>query len=452
MTTLIILFAVALLATFAGFFAPPRSVKIVTLLGMLTALVGLALTWGEHATAFGGLYVADAFSQAVTLVMVVGAILALLADCDYFERKGWPAFEYYALVAFAVFGGHVMASTAHLGVLIVGLEILSIPLYALAASRRDVAGYEASLKYFLLGAVAAAFFLYGIALYFGSTGSFVLGATGKGLVFNAAVLMLMAGLSFKTALTPFHWWTPDVYQGSSTPVTLFMATVVKAAAFAALARVLVAVGLTGPAFYAFAAIVLLTVFWGNLTAMVQGEAKRMLAYSSVAHAGYIAVALFGPNPAPAMGFYLLAYALSTGLAFAVLAELDDGAGVPLEKLAGLWGRSPLLALGWTTALLSLAGLPPLIGFWGKYLVFVEAAKNGQYLIVALALFAAVIAAYYYLKLLAVALFGKPVKAEPVKMSGSAPLGIALAAALVLLLGVLPGIAYGWFSAATVLIK
>lgn len=452
MTTLIILFAVALIATFAGFFAPPRSVKVVTLLGMVAALVGLALTWGDGATAFGGLYVADAFSQGVTLVMIVGAILALLADCDYFERKGWPAFEYYPLVAFAVLGGHVMASTPHLGVMIVGLEILSIPLYALAASRRDEAGFEASLKYFLLGAVAAAFFLYGIALYFGSTGGFLLGAEGSGLIFNAAVLMLLAGLSFKAALTPFHWWTPDVYQGSATPVTLFMATAVKAAAFAALTRVMVAVGLSGPWFYAFAAMVLLTVFWGNLTAMVQGEAKRMLAYSSVAHAGYIAVALFGPNPAPAMGFYLLAYALSTGLAFAVLAELDDGQGVKLESLAGLWGRSPLLGLGWTVALLSLAGLPPLIGFWGKYLVFVEAARGGQYLIVALALLAAVIAAYYYLKLLAAALFGKPVKVEPVKMSGSSPLGIALATALVVILGVLPGLAYGLFTAATALIK
>jgi len=281
MTTLIVLFAVALIATFAGFFAPPRSVKIVTLLGMVAALVSLALTWGDGATAFGGLYVADAFSQGVTLVMIVGAILALLADCDYFERKGWPAFEYYPLVAFSVLGGHVMASTPHLGVMIVGLEILSIPLYALAASRRDEAGYEASLKYFLLGAIAAAFFLYGI-VYFGSTGGFLLSAEGSGLIFNAAVLMLLAGLSFKAALTPFHWWTPDVYQGSATPVTLFMATAVKAAAFAALARVMVAVGLSGPWFYAFAAMVLLTVFWGNLTAMVQGEAKRMLAYSSVA--------------------------------------------------------------------------------------------------------------------------------------------------------------------------
>jgi len=452
MTTLIVLFAVALLATFAGFFMPPRSVKVVTLLGMVAGLISLALTWGDGATAFGGLYVADSFSQGVTLVMIVGAILALLADCDYFERKGWPAFEYYPLVAFSVLGGHVMASTPHLGVMIVGLEILSIPLYALAASRRDEAGYEASLKYFLLGAIAAAFFLYGIALYFGSTGSFMLGAEGSGLIFNAAVLMLLAGLAFKAALTPFHWWTPDVYQGSATPVTLFMATAVKAAAFAALTRVMVAVGLSGPWFYAFAAMVLLTVFWGNLTAMVQGEAKRMLAYSSVAHAGYIAVALFGPNPAPAMGFYLLAYALSTGLAFAVLAELDDGQGVKLDSLAGLWGRSPLLGLGWTVALLSLAGLPPLVGFWGKYLVFVEAARGGQYLIVALALFAAVIAAYYYLKLLAAALFGKPVKAEPVKMSGSSPLGIALATALVVVLGVLPGLAYGLFTAATALIK
>jgi len=451
-TTLWILFLTALVTTFSGFFAPPRTIKALTLVGMAATLVSLAFGWGETVVAYGGMYTFDAFAQGITLVMVVGAMIALLADCDYHKRLGWPAFEYYPLVAFAVLGGHVMASTPHLGVMIVGLEILSIPLYALAASRRSERGFEASLKYFLLGAVAAAFFLYGIALYFGATGGFVLGAQGSGLVWAAAVMMLMAGLAFKAALVPFHWWTPDVYQGSPSPVTLFMATAVKAAAFAAFARVVVSVGLGGPAFYALAALVLLTVFWGNLVAMVQGEAKRMLAYSSVAHAGYIAVALFGPNPAPALGYYLLAYALSTGLAFAVLAQLDEGEGVPLRSLAGLWGRSPLLGLGWTVALLSLAGLPPLVGFWGKYMVFLEAARGGQYLIVALALFAAAIAAYYYLRLLGAALFSKAEKAEPVALSGSAPVGIALATVLVVLLGVLPGLGYGLFTAASAIIR
>ena len=452
MTALLILFMTVLATTFAGFFAPARTTKALTLLGLVAAGVGLALDWGTTFQAFEGLYLLDPFAQGFTLVMIVGGVLALLADCDVHERRGWPPFEYYVLVAFAVLGGHVMAATLHLGVVIVGLEVLSIPLYALAASRRDELGYEASLKYFLLGAVAAAIFLYGLALYFGATGGFVLGVAGEGLIYSAAVMMLLAGLAFKTALVPFHWWTPDVYQGSPTPVTLFMATAVKAAAFAAFARVLASVGLGGPVFYALAALVLLTVFWGNLAAMVQGEAKRMLAYSSVAHAGYIAVALFGPNPGPAMGYYLLAYALSTGLAFAVLTQLDEGRGVRLGELAGLWSRSPLLGLGWTVALLSLAGLPPLVGFWGKYLVFLEAARGGQYLLVALALFAAVIAAYYYLKLLAAALFARAEKAAKVTLSGSTPVGIALATLLVVLLGVLPGLGYGLFTAAAALPK
>jgi len=451
-TTLWILFLTALAATFVGFFAPARTAKVFALLGLVAALVSLALRWGEPYSTYGGLYVLDPFAQGFTLVMIVGGLLALLADCDYFQQRGWPPFEYYALVAFAVLGGHVMASTAHLGVIVVGLELLSIPLYALAASRRDEASYEASLKYFLLGAVAAAVFLYGIALYFGATGGFVLGAAGAGTIYTAAVMLLLAGLAFKTALVPFHWWTPDVYQGSPSPVTLFMATAVKAAAFAAFARVLAAVGLEGPVFYALAALVLLTVFWGNLTAMVQGEAKRVLAYSSVAHAGYIAIALFGPDPAPAMGYYLLAYALSTGLAFAVLTQLDDGRGVRLGELGGLWTRSPLLGLGWTVALFSLAGLPPLVGFWGKYLVFLEAARGGQYLLVALALFAAVIAAYYYLKLLGAALFAKAAKSEKIVLSGSTPVGIALATLLVVLLGVLPGLGFGLFTAANAIVR
>lgn len=451
MTTLWILFFTALVGTFAGFFLTARATKVLTLLGLVAALLSLALSWGGDVRGYGSLYVFDPFAQGFTLVMLIGGLLALLADCDYFQKRGWPAFEYYPLVAFAVLGGHVMAATAHLGVMVVGLEILSIPLYALAASRRDELGYEASLKYFLLGAVAAAFFLYGIALYFGATGGFVLGRGGSGVVYSAAVMMLLAGLAFKTALVPFHWWTPDVYQGSSGPVTLFMATAVKAAAFAALARVLVTVGLGGPVFYALAALMLLTVFWGNLAAMAQGEAKRMLAYSSVAHAGYIAIALFGPNPAPAMGYYLLAYALSTGLAFAVLVQMEGERGVQLAELGGLWSRSPLLGLGWTVALFSLAGLPPLIGFWGKYLVFLEAARGGQYLLVALALFAAAIAAYYYLKLLAAALFAKPARPEKIALSGSALVGIALATLLVVLLGVLPGLGFGLFTAASAIV-
>ncbi len=444
MSVLWVLFVTGLLAALSGFWVAERWVKNLVRLGLVVALVWLPFLPKE--SLFSGLFLMDGFARALTFVGVLAALFASLVGSGYLERTGMRAFEYHALLAFSAFGLAAMAATANLVVILVGLELLSLPLYALAALRYDAKSEEAGLKYFLLGAVAAAVFFYGLVLYFGATGSFALGAVGKGPLFGAAVTLLLAGLFFKAALTPFSWWAPDVYQGAPTPVTLFMATGVKAAAFAALARVAVGVGVGGIGGAVLALAVVLTVFFGNLAALAQHEAKRLLAYSSVAHAGYIALALFGPDPAPAVGYYLLAYALSTGLAFAVLAQIDGGQGVPYGEVQGLVRRSPMLAGMLLLALFSLAGLPPLVGFWGKYLAFVEAAKAGQYGLLAFALLTAVVAAYYYLRLLAQAFFLAPEKKGEVAVRPLAALTLGLVAFLVIALGVFPGAVYGFFSA------
>jgi len=443
MSVLWVLFLTGLLSALAGLWWSERGVKALVRAGLLIALVWLPFL--PDRTGFGGLFLMDGFARALILVGLLAALFASLVGSGYLERTGMRTFEYHSLLAFAAFGLAVMAASANLVVILVGLELLSLPLYALAALRYDEKSEEAGLKYFLLGAVSAAVFFYGLVLYFGATGTFALGAVARGPLFAAGVMLLLAGLFFKAALTPFAWWAPDVYQGAPTPVTLFMATGVKAAAFAALARVAVGVGVGGIGGAALALAVLLTVFFGNLAALAQREAKRLLAYSSIAHAGYIALALFGPNPAPAVGYYLLAYALSTGLAFAVLAQVDGGEGVSFDRVQGLVRRSPMLAGMLLLALFSLAGLPPLVGFWGKYLAFVQAAQGGQYGLLVFALLTAVVAAYYYLRLLARAFFQAPQEEGTVEVRPLAALTLGLVAFLVVVLGVFPGAVYGFFN-------
>lgn len=409
-------FAVAL--TLVGFFVSVPLFKRLTILGLSLALLSLLFTWGKP-FAFGP-YQVDGISQVFTLLALLGALWTV-------GLVRTRRFEFYLLVLYAALGMHLLASTKNLILMLVALEALSLPLYALATWRRGE-GLEAALKYFLLGALAAAFFLYGTALHYGATGSLLAGTPGEGPLYALALGLLLVGLGFKVALAPFHFWTPDVYQGSPTPVVLFMATGVKAAAFAALLRVV------GPgALDALALLIALSVLLGNLAALGQKEAKRLLAYSSIAHAGYMALALYTGN-LQALGFYLLTYVLATGLAFAVLSEISPDR-VPLERVKGLFHQDPLLGLGLFVSSLSLLGLPPLAGFWGKYLVFSEAAKAGAWGLLVLALVTSAVSAYYYLAL-GLAVFQKgAAEAHPRPLARSVALGVAL---LLILLGLIPG--------------
>ncbi|ADW21224.1 MULTISPECIES: NADH-quinone oxidoreductase subunit N [Thermus] len=409
-------FAVAL--TLVGFFVSVPLFKRLTILGLSLALLSLLFTWGKP-FAFGP-YQVDGISQVFTLLALLGALWTV-------GLVRTRRFEFYLLVLYATLGMHLLASTKNLILMLVALEALSLPLYALATWRRGE-GLEAALKYFLLGALAAAFFLYGTALHYGATGSLLAGTPGEGPLYALALGLLLVGLGFKVALAPFHFWTPDVYQGSPTPVVLFMATGVKAAAFAALLRVV------GPgALDALALLIALSVLLGNLAALGQKEAKRLLAYSSIAHAGYMALALYTGN-LQALGFYLLTYVLATGLAFAVLSEISPDR-VPLERVKGLFHQDPLLGLGLFVSSLSLLGLPPLAGFWGKYLVFSEAAKAGAWGLLVLALVTSAVSAYYYLAL-GLAVFQKgAAEAHPRPLARSVALGVAL---LLILLGLIPG--------------
>lgn len=457
---LYILAGASVLFTLTGLFTSVQTNRRLVSAALLAALVSLLAGWGQYGTAFDKLYVVDGLSQSLTLVSLLGVLGFVLLG----RSSRW---EYPLLALYAALGIHMMTATQNLVVMLIALEIFSLPLYVLATWRRDVKGFEAGLKYFLLGALAAAVFLYGIALHFGATGSFEAGAAGKGLLYGTSLVLLLVAFGFKVSLVPFQWWTPDVYQGSPTAVTLLMATAVKAAGFAAMARIFTPQQVEEWGF-ALAVVVGLTVVFGNLGALAQQEAKRLLAYSSIAHAGYLALALFGPSAGPALSFYLLSYALATGVALAVLATLSNQE-VPFERLNGLWKRQPLLGGALVVALLSLAGLPPLAGFWGKYLVFLEAARAGQYALLVLALVTSAIAAYYYLRLLVMVAFGKPQTeaAEPIpalnqvneqgvaadgqfiqaRLGRSGRLALVMASLGVIGLGLVPGVGLQWLSPA-----
>ncbi|WP_276955985.1 NADH-quinone oxidoreductase subunit N [Allomeiothermus silvanus] len=452
MIPLLILSSAATVLTLLALWIPVRTTKWLTAGTIIAAIGAILVGWNQPAEYFGGLFRWDPLAQGLTLVALLGVLWAVVIG-----RHGGERLEYYLLALYAAVGMLLMASTPNLVVILIALEALSLPLYVLATWRRDAPSYEAGLKYFLLGALSAAIFLYGIALHFGATGSFNVGIAGSGTLYVAAMVMLLIGLAFKASMVPFHWWTPDVYQGSPTGVSLLMATAVKAAAFAALVR-LTAEGL--PAWgAALTLVIVLTLIFGNLGALAQTEAKRLLAYSSIAHAGYVGVGLFSGTGGPAISFYLLTYLLGTGLAFAVLSAISNGT-VPYERLRGLFGRNRLLGVGFGLAMLSLAGLPPFPGFWGKLLVFLEGAKAHQYALLVLALVTSAIAAYYYLRLFGLAVLSRQPEHEreedrvgvlppwPTATTASATARWAMTLAMVLIgiLGILPFLGYRAFAA------
>jgi len=418
-----------------------------------------------------GMVVNDSFTGFFVLVFCIGAILSILLSVNYLDLEAAQTGEYYALLMFTTVGAMVMAAANNLIVTFIGLEILSIALYILAGYQTDrLESDESAMKYFLLGAFASAFFLYGIALIYGATGTMevtkiaesltVMTEPGKNFLFLAGVAMLVVGFGFKVAVVPFHIWTPDVYEGAPTSVTAFMSVLAKAAGFAAFVRVLV-VGVTDPNVQTqvsavLASIAALTMLVGNVVAVVQTNVKRMLAYSSIAHAGYILVGLVaairpgisgGPSPVKgdavgAVLFYTLAYTVSNLGAFAVLMALrKQGREVlTFKDLAGLGHQFPMLGALMTLFMLSLAGMPPFVGFFGKLFLINALVGMAQPLPWLLILFAltSVVSFYYYLGVVRAMYMDRPDEAagEGARMvaGGYLKVGLAINAVATVVLG------------------
>jgi NADH-quinone oxidoreductase subunit N len=340
------------------------------------------------------------------------AALALTVLISLNARRGKPgAGEYYFLLALAALALLLLVTAGELLTVFISLELLSVCLYALSAVNRSPAGAEAGYKYFLLGSLGAGFLVMGIALIHGTLGTIHFDALrqamppglGMSALTATGFIFLIAGFSFKAALVPFHAWVPDVYEGAPTPVSAFMGSAVKAGVIIVLYR-LFSVTAEAPQFKEiFWALAALTMILGNLLALPQQNMKRLLAYSSIAHAGYIVTGFFGgPEGLTAVLFYLAVYALATIGAFAVVAALEkEERGVRVKDLAGLSGRHPYLAGAMALFMLSLAGIPPLAGFFGKFYVFAAALRAGYIWLTVLALIMSAVSLYYYLKVLVV---------------------------------------------------
>ncbi len=434
--------------------------------GLLVALVAGPVVSPQGAF-FSGYVRVDEFALFLRAVFLMLAIFGTLVAPSYLERKRVPAGEYYATLLFSTLGAMTIALSADLITLFVGIELMTIPVYVLAGmQRRDRFSNEAALKYFLLGAFSSALLLYGFAWLFGITGATRYADIARELasptgVFDrplagpatiVALGLITAGLGFKAAVVPFHQWTPDAYEGAPTPATAFMSVAPKAAAFAAILRVLfTAMGpLAVDWAMVFAVLAAVTMTVGNVVALVQTNTKRMLAYSSIAHTGYIlaAVAAVGAGaPAgAAVLFYVFAYGLMNLGAFACLLYLDvDGTrGATLDELNGFGRREPVGALAFAVFLISLTGIPPTVGFVAKFLVIQPVLDAGfTWLAVVLAL-NAVLAAFYYLRVVVHIYMYDPEGALPPVVSPRLlSFSLAVSAVAVVALGIVPNSLYQW---------
>ncbi|MBI3982185.1 MAG: NADH-quinone oxidoreductase subunit N [Gemmatimonadetes bacterium] len=440
--------------------ADQRLAAWLSLLGLASTALAVAWLWVGEARPAGlaGAMALDPFRYLSALVFLGGAALTVLLSLGYLGRERIRAPEYYLLILLATLGMLFMGGGADLVVIFLGLELMSVPVYVLAGvNRRSVVGAEAALKYFLLGAFASGFLLYGIALVYGATGTTNLAligaqASGFGLATNPMALiglaLLLVGFGFKVAAVPFHMWTPDVYDGAPTPITGFMAAAVKAAGFAALVRMLLQAFGGAPAWHeAVWWLAAVTMVAGNLMALAQRALKRLLAYSSIAHAGYLLVAVTSGNEegAAAFLFYALAYTLMTVGAFAVLAAAgrDGERDVLVEDLNGLASRRPWIAAGMTVFLLSLLGFPGTAGFIGKWYILSSAVEAHQYLLAVVLVLASVISAGFYLPPI-MAMYMQPEPSPEAHrgtvLAGAPRLVVALVAAALLVLGVWPNLA------------
>ena len=468
----IVLIVWALALLLADLFIPKERKGLTAIL----AAAGLALTMGisliqtgQTSVGFNGMVVLDGFSTFVSVLLLFSGLMAISIAYGYLKRMGIEGGEYYTLILFSIVGMMLMSQAADLIVVFIALELLSIPLYVLAAyARKNASSEEAGIKYFLLGAFSGGFVVYGIALVFGATGTTAIAgiaaATAAGTANTTLLLagsaLILVGFGFKIAAAPFHMWTPDVYQGAPTPVTAFMAAGAKIAGFAALMRIF------STAFPALAAdltpvlavLAALTMIVGNVAAVSQKNIKRMLAYSSIAHAGYILMAFvaFGnPEVAPtaiAAGiFYLVTYAITNFGSWAIVIALEEaeGKGLEIDDYAGLGQKNPLMAAAMTVFMLSLTGIPPTLGLVGKFYLFSAVIAADFYWLAIVGVITSLISAFYYLRVV-VTMYMKDGEPKTTSESWLNLTWIAMAA-ITVILSFAPTALFKWASEAVMML-
>ncbi len=434
-----------------------RTAAVIALIGLAVALVmSVLLVLNNPATIVASTFAVDPYATFFKVLAIIGASLVILSSMHFMRGKSLYLGEYYALLVFVTLAVSVAVSATNLMLVYVGIEFLSITSYILTGFlRNNRRSEEAAIKYFLYGASAGAVMLYGISLVYGATGttdlvavSELMKTTGGAnhLLGIAAIVLLLGGFGFKASLVPFHQWAPDTYDGAPTPVTAFLATVSKAAGFAVAGRVFI---MAFPHFTTdwmaiMGSLAILTMTVGNLTALKQTSVKRMLAYSSIAQAGYIVLGLAAYNPdgqtftgLNGLLIYLFAYLFTNiGAFFVVLAVEKHAGSSDFSTFKGLAKRAPGLALLMTLFLLSLTGIPPTGGFLGKFYVFAAVVDRGLLILAAIAAVNAVIAAFYYLNVIRLMFFQESEDERPLTVSAGLNFSLVLSAIMVLAIGIL----------------
>lgn len=418
---------------------------------LATAVYSL-LNIGQDVVLFGGMIEVGGKAAVFNFIFNIGAALVVLSSIDYLKKYGTYYGEYYILVQSAVLGMMVMSGARDILMIFLGLELMSICFYVLAGiNRKKFSANEASMKYFLLGAFATGFIVYGIALIYGSAGSTSIRNLMENfsfyfsnIVFLLGMILFLIGFSFKIAAVPFHMWVPDVYQGSATTVTGLMSTTGKAAAFSVLIIVLTAVfGSNAHNVFLpyFAVIAALSMVFGSIVAISQNNLKRMLAYSSITHAGYMTIGLAAGNTYSIAGiiFYLTAYTFMNIGAFAIISivEGENDSRIDMNAFVGLNSKSPVLAALMALFMFALAGIPPLAGFFGKYYVFVSAIQSNLTWLAIVGVLSSVISVYFYIRVVVVMYFKDSVDDFKIDISSFSLVAVIIAALFVLVFGIMP---------------
>jgi NADH-quinone oxidoreductase subunit N len=452
MNTLILLSVLPILVLYLGLFKAKNALLPVTVIGLLGALGLAIMCWNTGAQPiYHGMMLFDNFSVAFSCVTIISTILILLLSKEYFEKISSHVAEYYAIILFSLAGIIVMVSYYNLVMLFVGIEIMSVSLYILAGIKKnDFASNEAALKYFLMGAFSTGFLLFGIALIYGASGSFSLETIRNWVVsqpkidpmFYVGIMLIIVGLCFKVGAAPFHFWTPDVYEGSPTLITAYMSTVVKTAGFAAFLRLFSVCFAPLSDFWmpVLLIITIVTLFIGNITALYQQSFKRMLAFSSISHAGYLlfAIVALGSGSANSVFMYATAYSIASIIAFGALILVHQQSGSDnFDAFNGLSKKNPFLAVVLTISMLSLAGIPLTAGFIGKFFVFSGALSQYHTTLVILAVVNAIISIFYYFRVI-IAMYFRDSEREEVIVPGYFNFVLGLSAIITIAIGVCPG--------------
>lgn len=441
-----------------GVFGKGEGVRPMTLVGLVVMVVAAVLAWslgGERTTSFGGMFVMDPFAGAVKVMILLASALTAAMSMSFLEREKLGRFEYPILMVFATLGMMMMVSANDFIALYLGLEMQSLSLYVLAAYNRENArATEAGLKYFVLGSLASGMLLYGVSLVYGFAGTTSFDGLARlfggehpvaphvGLI--AGLVFVVAGLAFKVSAVPFHMWTPDVYEGAPTPVTAFFAVAPKIAALALFTRVMI--GPFGELADQWRQVVTFiaigSMFVGSFAAIGQSNIKRLMAYSSIGHVGFVLVGLAAGTAAGVQGVlvYLAIYLFMNVGTFAVILSMrQKGRMVEgIDDLAGLSKTNPVMALVMAALMFSMAGIPPLAGFWGKFYVFMAAVDAGLFTLAIIGVLTSVVSTFYYLRIIKVMYFDEPSETFDRPLSRSVGLVMAVSTAVVLLFSFLPG--------------